>query len=161
MHTSCLGCINSGASEHRQPLSLQSSEQCSVSCGVILRQFAFEVLGSPLPLKDPECELPTDPCPMNHMSPTTPTFQLPPPDNHSNILLENLNENKSLQVTMLKEKQFFFFLVFFRAASVAYGSSQARDQIGPTAASLHHSRSNARSEPYLQPTPQLTTTLDP
>ena len=36
---------------------------------------------------------------------------------------------------------FFFFL--FRDASVAYGSSQAKGQIG--AESLHHSHSNARS----------------
>ena len=31
----------------------------------------------------------------------------------------------------------------------AYGSSQARGQIGATAAGLHHSHSNARSEPHL------------
>ena len=35
----------------------------------------------------------------------------------------------------------FFFL--FRAVPRAYGSSQARGQIGPTAAGLHHSHSNA------------------
>ena len=49
---------------------------------------------------------------------------------------------------------FWFFLVF-RAAPVAYGSSQASGQI--EAAGLH----NPRSEPCLQPTPQLTTMLDP
>ena len=38
----------------------------------------------------------------------------------------------------------FFF--FFRPAPEAYGSSQARDQIGAVAASLHHSHSNTRSE---------------
>ena len=32
---------------------------------------------------------------------------------------------------------FFFFFSFFRAATVAYGSSQARDTIRATAASLH------------------------
>ena len=46
---------------------------------------------------------------------------------------------------------FYFFFVFclFRAASVAYGDSQARGLIGPVAASLHQSHSNARSEPRL------------
>ena len=52
------------------------------------------------------------------------------------------------------------FLVFcfclFRAAPTAYGSSKARGRIGATAASLHHSHSNTRSEPILWPTPQLT-----
>ena len=39
---------------------------------------------------------------------------------------------------------------------MAYGSSQARGRIGSTAASPHHSHSNARSESH--PTPQLTAT---
>ena len=34
-----------------------------------------------------------------------------------------------------------------RTACVAYGTSQARGLIGPTAAGLHHSHSHARSEP--------------
>ena len=58
----------------------------------------------------------------------------------------------------------FFFLVFcpfFRAAPAAFGDSQARDPIGAVAAGLHHSHSNARSEPRLQPTPQLMAVLDP
>ena len=42
---------------------------------------------------------------------------------------------------------FFFFL--FRATPEAYESFQARGRIGATAASLHHSYSNARSEPHL------------
>ena len=41
---------------------------------------------------------------------------------------------------------FFFFFVLFRAALAAYRGSQARGQIGATAASLCHSYSNARSE---------------
>ena len=62
----------------------------------------------------------------------------------------------------LSFKIFFFCLfVFFRAASAAYGSSQARRRIQAVAASLHHSHSNARSKPYLQPTPQLTAMPDP
>ena len=44
---------------------------------------------------------------------------------------------------------------------VAYGSSQARGQIGATAAGLHFSHSNVGSEPHLRPTPQLTATPDP
>ena len=39
---------------------------------------------------------------------------------------------------------------------MAHGSSQARGQIGATAAGLHHSHSNEGSEPCLQPTLQLT-----
>ena len=33
----------------------------------------------------------------------------------------------------------FFFLAFFRAAPMAYGSSQAKGQIGGVAAGLHYS----------------------
>ena len=44
---------------------------------------------------------------------------------------------------------------------MAYGSSQARDQIGATAAGLGHSHSNARSKPLLRHTPQLSAMLDP
>ena len=64
----------------------------------------------------------------------------------------------------LKEKLFLFFVFCFglsRAAPAAYGGSQARGQIGAVAASIHHSHSNARSEPRLRPTPQLPATPDP
>ena len=44
---------------------------------------------------------------------------------------------------------------------MADGSSQARGPIGAVDAGLHHSHSNAGSELCLQPTPQLTATLDP
>ena len=59
---------------------------------------------------------------------------------------------------------FFFFLsfclfVFSKAASTAYGGSQARGLIRAVAVSLCQSHSNSRSEPCLQPTPQLTATL--
>ena len=56
---------------------------------------------------------------------------------------------------------FFFFFLLFRAAPVAYGSSQAKGQIEATAAGLHHSRNNVGSKPCLQATPQLTATQDP
>ena len=39
--------------------------------------------------------------------------------------------------------------VLFRAAPAAYGGSQARGQMGATAASLHHSHSNEGSKPCL------------
>ena len=48
---------------------------------------------------------------------------------------------------------FSVFFFFFKAAPTAYGSSQARGQIGAVVADLYHSHSNARSEPHLRPTP--------
>ena len=51
--------------------------------------------------------------------------------------------------------------VFSRAAPVAYGGSQARDLSTAVAAGLYQSHSNAGSEQYLQPTPQLTAMPDP
>ena len=62
---------------------------------------------------------------------------------------------------------FFFVVVVVVVAAIswaapaAYGGSQARGLIGATAAGLRQSLSNAGSEPHLQPTPQLTATLDP
>ena len=44
---------------------------------------------------------------------------------------------------------------------MAYGSSQARGQIGAVAASLCNSHSNAESEPHLRSTPQLVAMPDP
>ena len=56
---------------------------------------------------------------------------------------------------------FLFCFLHFRAAPVAYGSSQAKGQIGAAAAGLHHSHSNLGSKLCLQPTPQLTAVPDP
>ena len=58
---------------------------------------------------------------------------------------------------------FFLFCFFEGGGSIppAHGSSQARGQIRPTAAGLHHSHSNKGSEPRMQPIPQLMATLDP
>ena len=56
---------------------------------------------------------------------------------------------------------YFFCLMLFRAALVAYGGSQARGLIGAVATSLPQSHSNAGSKPRLQPTPVLTAILDP
>ena len=55
---------------------------------------------------------------------------------------------------------FIFLFLLFRAAPMAYGSSQARGQIEATAACLHHSHSNSGSEQCLQLTPQLMAMLD-
>ena len=57
---------------------------------------------------------------------------------------------------MEEKKNFFFFFWLFRAALAAYGSFQAKGQIGAPAASLHYSHSNAKSEPRLRLIPQLT-----
>ena len=54
---------------------------------------------------------------------------------------------------------FFFFL--FTATPAAYGSSQARGQIGAVTAGLRHSCGNAGSKPHLQTTPHLTAIPDP
>ena len=58
---------------------------------------------------------------------------------------------------------FFYFWLFSISWAIpaAYEGSQARGPIGAVAASLRQSHSNAGSEPRLQPTPQLTATLDP
>ena len=55
----------------------------------------------------------------------------------------------------------FFDICLFRATPAAHGGSQARGLIRAIAAGLHHSHSNARSKPRLQPTPQLMATPDP
>ena len=55
----------------------------------------------------------------------------------------------------------FLFCLPFRAARNSYGSSQTRGPIGAVAAGLYQSHSNTRSEPRLQPAPQITATLEP
>ena len=67
----------------------------------------------------------------------------------------------SLLLYMVEVFFLSFFLLLFRATPVAYGGSQARGPIGAVAACLHHSHSNAISEPCLPPTPQVTARLDP
>ena len=59
-------------------------------------------------------------------------------------------QTKSDPHTYIHIYTYFFFT--FRAATVAYGSSCSRGQIGASAASLYHSHSNAISEPHLQTT---------
>ena len=52
----------------------------------------------------------------------------------------------------------FVFVLLFRAAAMAYGSSQARDRIRTTAVGLCHSHNNAGSEQCLQSTAEHTAT---
>ena len=63
-------------------------------------------------------------------------------------------------INIARRNLYLFIFLIFRATPAAYGGSQARDQIGAAAASLHHSHSHTISEPHLQPTPQLTATPD-
>ena len=54
---------------------------------------------------------------------------------------------------------FFFWLL--RPTLTEYRGSQARGPIEATVAGLPHSHSNIKTKLSLQPTPQLTATLDP
>ena len=56
---------------------------------------------------------------------------------------------------------YFFFFFFFRAVPSSTWKFPDKGRIGAIAAGLHHSRSNARYEPHLRPTPQLMATPDP
>ena len=56
---------------------------------------------------------------------------------------------------------FIYLFSFFRAALMAYGSSQIRGWIRVAAAGYLHSHSNARSKQDLWAIPQLTAMLDP
>ena len=56
---------------------------------------------------------------------------------------------------------YYYIFAFSRAAPMAYGGSQARGLIRAVAAGLRQSHNNARSQPRLQPTSQLTATPDP
>ena len=62
------------------------------------------------------------------------------------IILSDIFRDGGIQVI---EKLFFCLFGLFRAAPMAYGGSQAKGQIGAAAAGLHHSHSNAGSEPHL------------
>ena len=55
----------------------------------------------------------------------------------------------------------FVYFLSFRATPAAPGDSQARSRIVAVATGLCHRHSNPRSEPHLEPTPQLTAMLDP
>ena len=65
-----------------------------------------------------------------------------------------------LHVYKYIERTYVGFFCLYRATPAAYRGPQARGQIGAVATGLHHSHSNKGSELCLQPTPQLTATLD-
>ena len=69
--------------------------------------------------------------------------------------LPGLFQNQEISIFFKFNDTFCFGFAFFAfsAALAAHGGSQARGYIG--AAVLHQSHSNVRSEPCLQPTPQL------
>ena len=76
---------------------------------------------------------------------------------YKDILLDGAREtgNKYTYLINCKVRSkgtcFIYLFIYFwlsRAAPMAYGSSQARGQIGATAANLHHSHSNAGSVNY-------------
>ena len=85
--------------------------------------------------------------------PESPREQLPSPLLHCEFTW----------VFHLRGKLFLFGCIFylFRAAPKVWGSSQARDQIRTTTASLRHSQRNTGSQRCLWPTPQLTAMSDP
>ena len=62
------------------------------------------------------------------------------------MLLVGLTDKAREQCFVLFCFSFFFLFGLFKAAPAAYGSSQARGQIGAIAASLHYSHSNMGSE---------------
>ena len=54
-----------------------------------------------------------------------------------------------MNTNAMERKRLFFFLVFSRAALVAYGGSQAKSLSRAVATGLSQSHSNAGSEPYV------------
>ena len=87
---------------------------------------------------------------------------------HIILMHRNFNLEKYLE-SALVHLFFFFSFLFFSSSSFfffflfrakVYGSSQARGGIGAAAVGLHHSHSNAGSNPCLWPTPQFTAMLD-
>ena len=90
-----------------------------------------------------------------------------PPYCHSHTWITKYSRNTVGR--MITSRLKFIYLYFhtiiivclFRAPTTTYGSSQARGQIGATAAGLCHSHSNVGSEPRLWPTPQLMAMSDP
>ena len=56
---------------------------------------------------------------------------------------------------------FIYLFLLLRAAPVAHGRPQSRDQTGAAAAGLHHSHGNTESESCLQTTLQLKAMPEP
>ena len=75
--------------------------------------------------------------------------------------LERTFHNDTIFMNSTKfQRQILLLLFDYRAAPVAYGSSQARGPIGAAVVGLC-SHSNARSEPHLQPILKLIAMPDP
>ena len=77
---------------------------------------------------------------------------------HCSWILNPLHHSRNSCIKLFYFFNFVLFFCFFRAAPMAYGSSQARGWIRTTATSLYHSHSNEGSKPHLWP--QLTAPLD-
>ena len=79
--------------------------------------------------------------------------------------LANAKQKIAAGISYIYLLEFIYFLFFvflsFRATPAACGGSQARGRSGAVVTGLCQSHSNARSEPCLQPTPQLTAMSDP
>ena len=78
-------------------------------------------------------------------------------DEFVNKTENNLQDTKLLLLLLL----LFCLFAFSRATPLAYGSSQARGQMGAVATSLRQNHSNTGSDPHLCPAPQLTAMPDP
>ena len=82
---------------------------------------------------------------------------------HPNLLESSVERGFRLIYFVIIIFFIFIYLFIFAiswAALAAYGGSQARGQIGAVAASRRQRHSNAGPKQCLQPTPQLTATLD-
>ena len=82
---------------------------------------------------------------------------------HTPVGGQKVNKRIKEKADSLFIMDFFFLSIFFllfRAEHMAYGSSQARVQIGAAAAGLHHRHINTGSEPHFLH-PQVMATPDP
>ena len=77
------------------------------------------------------------------------------------LLGSGRREPTFLELLLCARYDFFFLSFAFLGLHPWHMGSQARGLVETTAAGLHHSHSNARSEQCLRPTPQLTATPDP
>ena len=71
------------------------------------------------------------------------------------------DDDDDLSVLYKKELLFLFIVLSFLGPRPWHMEVPRPGVKSATAASLHHSHSNARSKLHLQPTPQLTAMLDP
>ena len=121
------------------------------------------LLARPSPTLQPQApELdPTTPC-RSQTSPAPSPCRAEPPPPQPRSQLSGLGGCKSLaaQGWIRTGITWGTFIYFFRAAPVAYGSSQARGPIRATAVGLHHSHSNKGSKRSLRPTAQVGPTAE-